>query len=203
MSQVFRQEHSYKNTDPKYKDAYNLDRGLMVMDKLMDMYPDLSIEQAAGIAGNFGVESYFNPAVQQGQLPNATGPTKGGGIGLAQWSGVRRKQLMERFPGEQWKNIDNQLKFMQEENAGPEKRNWQQILAQKTPEATSESFVRKWERAGVPAIEDRQQLSRRLSDSANVLAKKYEQDIIKRNAKRAQPMPEPGMWDKFLSLFNW
>lgn len=194
ISEVFRSDYQYKNTDPEYKDAYNIDRGLMVMDALMDRYPNMTLEQAAGVAGNFGIESYFNPAVQQGQGAAAKGKVLGDGVGLAQWSNVRRKALMEMFPGNQWKSLDNQMKFLMHENATTERKNWDKVLQQKTPEDAARVFVQSWERAGTPHLDKRMILAKTLYDRANEFSRKQ----LAQRMRSMQEQQQQGLWDKIV-----
>lgn len=205
IHEVFRGSYNNPISDPKYQDAYNLGRGLMVMNKLMNAHPELTIDQAAGIAGNLGVESYFNPAVRQGQTPQATGRVQGPGVGLAQWGSSRRAELMKRYPGESWKNIDNQIDFIQYENANTEKNNWQQVLKNKEAEPTAESFMKLWERAGKPNLGERKRLARQLSDSAKSWTNKYIAEQEKKKKKPA-PAPPPSFWQNVIngigSLFD-
>lgn len=196
IHEVFRSAYSDPISDPNYQDSYNLGRGLMVMNKLMDAYPGLTIDQAAGVAGNLGVESYFNPAIRQGQLPAATGKVLGPGVGLAQWEGPRRDELMKRFPGEKWKDINNQIAFIQQENASTEGKNWQNVLKNTTPEATAESFLKLWERSSKPNLPERKQLARELADSAKSWTNKYIAEQKKKAAQQAAP--PKSLWQKFL-----
>lgn len=205
IHEVFRGSYNNPISDPKYQDAYNLGRGLMVMNKLMNAHPELTIDQAAGIAGNFGVESYFNPAVRQGQTPQATGRAQGPGVGLAQWGDSRRTELMKRYPGERWKDINNQIAFVRHENATTESKNWEEVLKNKQAEPTAESFMKLWERADKPNLDERKRLARQLADSAKSWTNTYIAEQEKKKKKPA-PAPPPSFWQNVIdgigSLFD-
>lgn len=206
IAEVFRTAYNNPISDPNYADAYNLGRGLMVMNKLMDAHPELTIEQAAGVAGNLGIESYFNPAVRQGQTQQAVGPVKGPGIGLAQWGDARRAELMKRYPGESWKNIDNQIDFIRYENATTERKNWKDLLNQKTLEGSTESFATQWERAGEPNLEERKKLAKSLADSAKSWTNKYIAEQERKKKAALQAAQKPSFWQSVIngigSLFD-
>lgn len=171
-------------TAQDYSQPYNLDRGLEVMAGLMRLYPEMPLEVAAGVAANSGVESYFNPAVAQGQGPDASGSVRGGGRGLFQWDGGRRNALLEQFPGEDWKSLENQLLFMAQENAGPEKSAWDKTMKQKSAKDAALTFSRLWERPGVPHIEKRAQLANALEKRA----RQYVEDLYAQNVKPFEVM---------------
>lgn len=163
------------------------------MDRLMHMYPELTINQAAGIAANAGVESYFNPSVRQGQLPNATGRVVGGGAGLFQWDGARRNELMRRYPGQQWMDLENQLEFFKNENASTEKSAWRKVLQTQQPEEAAKLFVDLWERAGTKKYDEREKLAQLLAERGHQLAKQYAQQ--KQNAQAAKPTT---LWENIM-----
>lgn len=144
-----------------YKDAYSLERGANLAYRLQQIYPDLPDHVAVGVAANALHESYGNPAVRQGQNPDATGPVKGGATGLFGWDSVRAQKLRELY-GNKWNTLDNQLKYFQMENSGPEKKNWGRVLQTKTPEEATQTFATYWERPGVPALDKRTGLARNL-----------------------------------------
>lgn len=160
-----------------YSNPYDLNRGMPIVAELMNVYPDMPLHVATGVVANSGVESYFNPAVSQGQNPDATGKVRGGGRGLFQWDGARRQKLMEMYPGDEWKKLENQLAFMAMENAGGEKRAWEATLKAPTAEKAALTFSQRWERPGVPHNELRKNIASRLDREATSvgeeLFKKY------------------------------
>ncbi|MEM4720882.1 MAG: phage tail tip lysozyme [Candidatus Methanomethylicaceae archaeon] len=78
-----------------------MDKGVAITESLVTR--GLRIEVAAGFAGNFFVESRC--------LPKSNGPS---GIGLAQWCGSRRNQLLTyaKSRGRPWWDLDVQLDFV-------------------------------------------------------------------------------------------
>lgn len=125
-------------------------------------------DQAFAIIGNWSQESSLNPAIVQN---GAAGPgasnaeiaaISGGGkaAGLAQWDGGRRTALANfaTAQGGIWSDINIQLKYFQFELDGWEGTN----LASggfgdpgKSLEELTEIFESKFERAGIPAMENR------------------------------------------------
>ena len=76
-------------------------------------YYNLTEEQAAGIIGNSMAESGLNPTIEIPD-PNRQNPLAKSG-GLFQWNDTRFSALKKSYPGEGWKNPDNQLSFLVKE----------------------------------------------------------------------------------------
>lgn len=126
----------------------------LVYDRLVKM--GLNDKQAWAAMANIGYESAgFNPSAEEDPNSSETG------IGLMQWSNTRRHEY-ENWVAERaqnggngdWRDITNQLDFMEYEfnNGGSEY--WQDFLNSVTSSTTGlqdvESFMRKVERAGAP-----------------------------------------------------
>ena len=73
-------------------------------------YYNLTEEQASGIIGNVMGESGLNPT-KEVLDPNIRNPKAKSG-GLFQWNDTRLDALKKEYPGEKWKNPDNQLLFL-------------------------------------------------------------------------------------------
>lgn len=130
-------------------------------------------EQAAGVIGNMMRESGLTPSMPQGgfdgptagwvarDAPNSALIGKGGGkgVGLIQWDGFRRDDLakLAESKGKHWYDYDLQLEFVVQELKGAEGANL--AAAFNKPGLTVEEYTKIWEekyeRAGVPAIEER------------------------------------------------
>lgn len=91
----------------------------------------MTIEQAAGVIGNWGQESRVNPSSVQPMmvmpsLPNSSvlswGNIGGKAVGLAQWDGARRPALVNfsNERGTKWNDMDTQLAFFAHELEGYE-----------------------------------------------------------------------------------
>lgn len=164
------------NTADDYKDAYSMERGANIAYRIQQMYPSLPDYIAAGVAANALYESYGNPAVRQGQLPNATGPIKGNATGLFGWDD--RAAKLRQLYGDKWNTLDNQMKYFKLENDTTEKRNWSKVLKARDAEEAAKIFATQWERAGNPALEKRTGLARDLY--------KYIDEYKKKNAAYVQ-----------------
>lgn len=128
----------------------------------------MTVNQVAGIIGNWSQESSMNPAIIQGGSPgpDATNAEilaiSGGGraVGLAQWDSGRRTQLAEfaQSKGSIWSDINTQLEFFKKELDGSEGAN---LIAggfndqSKSAEELTHIFMEKFERAGIPHMENR------------------------------------------------
>lgn len=91
-------------------------------------------EQAAGIMGNLMQEHRFNT----GDVP--------GGLGIAQWLGARRANLMAR---DGYLDIYVQLQFLMDELNGGESKAKAAVLASATVEQATVAFSSKFERCGL------------------------------------------------------
>lgn len=134
--------------------GYDINRGLAIMDAIVSQYPGIDPDTAAAVAGNFLYESYGLPNIYEGQNPSNAGTyvPQTGGVGIAQWTGPRRRGLMAM---ENPLTLDTQIKYFAQENAGPEAKAWSNVLAQPDLESATRVFTTDWERAGVPAINRR------------------------------------------------
>lgn len=129
-------------------------------------------EQAAGIIGNFKQESQISPTlVQTVSLRNPDyyktcnnecvlgwGTVGGKAIGLMQWDGGRRVNLVKhaQSKGKQWYDVNIQLDFLRIEADGAEKASFTKNFANcKTAEQCAIDFCKDVERAGVPNMKTR------------------------------------------------
>lgn len=128
----------------------------------------MTVEQAFGIIGNWSQESSLNPAIVQNgaagpQASNAEiAAISGGGkaAGLAQWDGGRRTALANfaTAQGGIWSDINIQLKYFQHELDGWEGSNLAGGGFNDPGKSVAELvviFENKFERAGIPAMENR------------------------------------------------
>lgn len=92
---------------------------------------------------NFMDESGLDTGIQE------INPRAGrGGYGLAQWTGPRRIALEDfaRSQGKPINDLDTQLDFFMQENAGPEAAAWKQVMAAPNANEAAVAFVNAWER---------------------------------------------------------
>lgn len=109
---------------------------------------------AAGFAGNFEVESGFDPAVNE-IAPLVPGSR--GGFGLSQWTGPRRRQL-EAFAqqdGRSLSDVDLQLDFLMHELGTTEKNAASAIMKAQTPQEAAKLVSEKFLRPGIPHLDRR------------------------------------------------
>ena len=201
-------QNFYKPTQAvnNYNDPYSIDRGLDIVYRLQQLYPEINQKVLAGIAANAMVESYGNPKVRQGQRPDATGPVLGGAVGLFGWDSARRDALMQKYPND-WQNIDNQLQYFVSENQGPEKRNWQRVIDSSNEEEAARNFAKYWERAGKPNMSKRSGLAKDIyrammdtmynSQKEAMMPKPVQQD-----AMNIKPIPMMRRYDLPANVFN-
>lgn len=107
---------------------------------------------ARGVVMNFQDESGLDTGIQE-QAPLAGR----GGFGLAQWTGPRRVAL-EDFAASQGRRIDDldtQMDFFMQENAGPEAGAWKSVVNQPTMQDAALAFVRDWERPATEHLKSR------------------------------------------------
>lgn len=140
----------------------------------------MTVNQVAGIIGNWSQESNLNPKIVQGNAvspdaSNAQIKALGGGglaVGLAQWDGGRRTQLVEFAESKNgiWSDINIQLEFFKKELDGSEGAN---LIAggfndqSKSAEELTLIFMEKFERAGIPHMENRYAAAKAFLDSYN------------------------------------
>lgn len=125
---------------------------------------------AAAIAGNFAHESGPRGKIDYGI--NEMKPTvKGsrGGYGAAQWTGPRRREL-ESFAKQNGLNVadrETQMKFFDKERTGSEKRAFDRLGKTGSLEEATKSFMRNYERPGVPHLGSRQAHARNILEAYN------------------------------------
>lgn len=109
---------------------------------------------AIGLAGNFAVESGFNPGINE---ISPVVPGSRGGYGLAQWTGPRRKQFeaFARSQGRALDDLDTQLDFTVWELQNTEKAAARDILSAATPEEAARAVSERFLRPGIPHLERR------------------------------------------------
>ena len=109
---------------------------------------------AYGLAGNFAVESGFDPGINEAA---PVVPGSRGGFGLAQWTGPRRRQL-ENFAASQGRDVSDpeaQLDFLMWELGNTERAAGQAIMAAQTPEDAARIVSERFLRPGVPHLDRR------------------------------------------------
>lgn len=142
-------------SDPK-------ERRVNLIKALMADY-GLTAEQAAGPVGNFMRESggaHLPPDVNEGG--HAGPPRFSGGYGWAQWTASRQdtfiafavKKGYMKSSGDRATDAANYA-YLKNELAGGYRSTITQLKKQKTPEDAAVSFEATFERAGVPALEER------------------------------------------------
>jgi hypothetical protein len=94
---------------------------------------------AEGVVMNFQDESGLDTSIP-GDNGNA--------YGLAQWNGPRRIRLQgeARARGVPVDDLDLQLDYFMQENAGPEAAAWKQVMAAPDRNSAAVAFVNQWER---------------------------------------------------------
>jgi len=125
--------------------------------------------QAAGILGNFDVESGNNPRINEGGKVGA--PLGVGGYGVAQWTGGRQKNLINyaKQKGLDPGSIEAQTDFLIYELKGSEKRADQSLRGAVSPEESARRFLTDFERAGIPKAEQRQKAAREIYGKLSAL----------------------------------
>ncbi len=116
-----------------------------------------SEKQAAGIIGNFMVESGVNPKRVQGEgvIESTTLPSTGG-YGIAQWDD--RKKALASFATSQKQplySLGLQLDFVMFELNGTEKNAYEAFLKTTTIKDATTVWMTEYERPGKPALSDR------------------------------------------------
>jgi hypothetical protein len=192
---------------PKSKPAawtpagYDVSRGVAIMDAILAKYPSITTEDAAAVAGNFMMESYGIPSLYQGQNQKKFGQYQDwGGLGLAQWSGSRRKAL-EKLANPT--SLQTQIDYFASENAGDWANPWNATLQAKTLKDKTYTFADQWEKPKSKDYAPRYQLAQLVYDQ-----RKKREELAQQQRQKKQPQnqqqpsaPEPqGLWDSFL---NW
>lgn len=126
-------------------------------------------EQAAGVLGNFKIESGINPRINEGGKVGV--PLGVGGYGIGQWTGGRQKNLINfaKQKGLDPGSIEAQTDFLIYELKGPEKKADQYFRAAVSPEEAARRFLTDFERAGIPKAEQRQQAARQIYEKLGSL----------------------------------
>lgn len=109
---------------------------------------------AQGIAGNFAVESGFDPGINE-IAPLVEGSR--GGFGLAQWTGPRRVQY-ENFASERGSRLDDidaQLDFLTWELGNTEKSAGAKLAKATNAEEAARIFSDSFLRPGIPHLDRR------------------------------------------------
>lgn len=125
--------------------------------------------QAAGVLGNFQLESGFNPRINEGGKVGV--PLGVGGFGVGQWTAGRQKNLINfaKQKGLDPGSIEAQADFLVHELEGPEKRAGQSLRGAVSPEEAARRFLVDYERAGIPKTEQRQQAARAIYEKLGSL----------------------------------
>jgi hypothetical protein len=90
-----------------------------------------SLPGAVGITTNLWVESKLDPV------------SRGSGLGLAQWVGVRRARML-RSVGRRWRDAEAQLMFLVTE--ATERGDWAATCSQTSASAATRVWLRRYER---------------------------------------------------------
>lgn len=129
----------------------------------------MTLNQVAGIIGNWSQESQVNPKLTQSgfiastatnQQIIALGGAGGKAIGLAQWDGGRRTALANfaESQGKHWSDINVQLEYLKTELDGWEGANLVSGGFNDPSKSAKDLvliFEEKFERAGIPAMDNR------------------------------------------------
>lgn len=135
--------------------------------------------QAAGVLGNFQLESGFNPRINEGGKVGT--PLGVGGFGVGQWTAGRQKNLINfaKQKGLDPGSIDAQADFLIHELKGPEKRADASLRGAVSPEEAARRFVVDYERAGIPKTEARQKAAREIYEKLGTLDQAPQQTASK------------------------
>lgn len=142
--------------------AKHKDKAMQIMDKLVNE-KGYSVKLAAALAGNMFKESGFNPAIES---PGGTY------VGLVQWGGGRKAKLKSK---PNWKTVDAQIDFIDEELSGAYSKVKAAIEAAPTVEAAAETVGRKYEVCADPTSEKRIKGAREIHDM-------YSDELLKMTA---------------------
>lgn len=177
-----------------------VNKGISVAKKLIS---DLGITpaQAAGIVGNFLYESAgMNPAEREGEpygvpeKPWALG-TIGRGYGWAQWTnsapGDRLDKFLKSYGGDKGKiaTDDDNYRFLMTELRGAESLTrkgpvTRTYFPKDDPQAASDWFRQNWERAGVPADEQRRQQTQQVYEKIKGLSREQAKAEVEKSGGR-------------------
>lgn len=134
---------------------------------------NLTAEQAAGVVGNFMVESggeHLPPDVNQGDTEGSP-PDFSGGYGWAQWTGGRQRSFIDfaieaGFMASESVNATDAANYayLKKELDEGYKETINDLKKQSNPEDAAVSFERTFEKAGKPALEKRKAAARKAFD---------------------------------------
>lgn len=153
----------------------------------------MPLNAAIGFAGNFGVESRFEPGINE-IAPVVPGSR--GGYGLAQWTGPRRRQY-ESFAGERGAALDDlntQLDFLTWELGNTEQGAASAIYAAADPVEAARLVSERFLRPGVPHMDARIAETQRIAGMApgrggNALSEPQNPFVPPQNALAGQQRP--------------
>jgi hypothetical protein len=135
-----------------------VERAPVIMRNLLRDFPQLKDFHAAGILGNIGRETGGFRLMQEVR------PKKGrGGLGWLQWTGDRRKKFeafcVPPIPGTE--TNEGNYAFMRHEMNGDEHAAFKAFAETTNLASATAVFMSKYERPGVPALEERQDWARK------------------------------------------
>ncbi|MGG5370956.1 phage tail tip lysozyme [Enterococcus sp. AZ196] len=113
-------------------------------------FPEATVEGLSGMIGNFQQESQVSPkSIERSDDPLS-------GHGLAQWTSGRATALINfaKQKGKEWSALDLQIEYLISELKGSEKGSVSVLKETDVHQATLD-WQTKFERAGVPAIQNR------------------------------------------------
>jgi hypothetical protein len=135
-----------------------VERAPVIMRNLLRDFPQLKDFHAAGVLGNIGRETGGFRLMQEVR------PKKGrGGLGWLQWTGDRRKKFeafcVPPIPGTD--TNEGNYAFMRHEMNGDEQAAFRAFAETTNLASATAVFMSKYERPGVPALEERQDWARK------------------------------------------
>lgn len=141
---------------------------------------------AVGFAGNFSVESGFNPGINE---INPTVAGSRGGYGLAQWTGPRRRQYeaFAKSQGAAPDDLNAQLDFLAWELQNTEKGAAQAIFAARDPAEAARLVSEKFLRPGIPHLDNRIREATRIAGGNYQDAPQGQQNALAPQQEPAKP----------------
>ena len=141
---------------------------------------------AVGFAGNFSVESGFNPGINE---INPTVAGSRGGYGLAQWTGPRRRQYeaFAKSQGSAPDDLNAQLDFLAWELQNTEKGAAQAIFAARDPAEAARLVSEKFLRPGIPHLDNRIREATRIAGGGYQDAPQGQQNALAPQQEPAKP----------------
>lgn len=141
---------------------------------------------AVGFAGNFSVESGFNPGINE---INPTVAGSRGGYGLAQWTGPRRRQYeaFAKSQGAAPDDLNAQLDFLAWELQNTEKGAAQAIFAARDPAEAARLVSEKFLRPGIPHLDNRIREATRIAGGNYQDAPQSQQNALAPQQEPAKP----------------